>query len=90
MAKRITQDQIQQMLTLYSELGTYSAVAKQMGISSSTVSRYIKEASATKTYNESVAPKPIEEIPSLFITSYSELTPEEQASYNEWLGEFGR
>ena len=41
MAKKITQEIINQMLDLYEELGTYSAVAKKLGVSASTVSKYI-------------------------------------------------
>ena len=39
MAKKITQEIINQMLSLYEELGTYSAVAKKLGVSASTVSK---------------------------------------------------
>ena len=38
MAKKITPDIIAKMLPLYEELGTYSAVAKELGISAATVS----------------------------------------------------
>ena len=43
MAKRITQEQIAKMAELYEELGTYSAVAKKLGVSASSVSKYLKE-----------------------------------------------
>ena len=43
MAKKITNEIIEQMFELYEELGTYSAVAKKLGVSASTVSKYIKE-----------------------------------------------
>ena len=94
MAQKITKDQIEQMLTLYEQIGTYSGVAKQMGISATTVSRYVKEAKSiveelVELPHESAA-KPIEEIPFESLLTFSTLTKEEQASYNAWLKEFGR
>lgn len=94
MAQKITKDQIEQMLTLYEQIGTYSGVAKQMGISASTVSRYVKEANSItedliELPHESAA-KPIEEIDFGSLFTFSELTKEEKASYNAWLKEFGR
>lgn len=41
MAARITEDQKIQMNILYQELKTYAAVARSMGVSASTVKRYI-------------------------------------------------
>ena len=41
MAARITEDQKIQMNILYQELKTYAAVARAMGVSASTVKRYI-------------------------------------------------
>lgn len=94
MAQKITKDQIEQMLTLYEQIGTYSGVAKQMGISATTVSRYIKEAKSVvqelpELPHESAA-KPIEEISFESLLTFSTLTQEEQMSYNAWLKEFGR
>ena len=94
MAQKITTDQIEQMLTLYEQIGTYSGVAKQMGISATTVSRYIKEAKSVvqelpELPHESAA-KPIEEISFESLLTFSTLTQEEQMSYNAWLKEFGR
>ena len=94
MAQKITQSQINQMITLYAEIGTYSGVAKQMGISAPTVSKYIKEAKSVvqelpELSHESAA-KPIEEISFNSLLTFSTLTNEEQASYNAWLKEFGR
>lgn len=94
MAQRITKDQIEQMLTLYEQIATYSGVAKQMGISAATVSRYVKEAKSVvkelvELPHESAA-KPIEEIDFNSLLTFSTLTKEEQASYNAWLKEFGQ
>ena len=94
MAQKITKDQIEQMFTLYDQIGTYSGVAKQMGISATTVSRYVKEAKSVvkelvELPHESAA-KPIEEIDFASLLTFSTLTKEEQASYNAWLKEFGR
>ena len=41
MATRITEDQKIEMNILYKELKTYAAVARAMGVSASTVKRYI-------------------------------------------------
>lgn len=91
MAKKITQEQIEQMKALYAQIGTYSGVAKQMGISASTVSRYLKENAAVKSYSEVVlTPKPIEEISLESVINFSFLSEEEQASYENWLKEFGK
>jgi predicted transcriptional regulator len=94
MAQKITKDQIEQMLTLYEQIGTYSGVAKQMGVCATTVSRYVKEAKSVVEElvdlpHESAA-KPIEEIDFNSLLTFSTLTKEEQASYNAWLKEFGR
>ena len=51
MAKRITQEQISKMAELYEELGTYSAVAKKLGVSASSVSKYLKELNSYKSFN---------------------------------------
>ena len=94
MAQKITHEQIQQMLSLYETIGTYSGVAKQMGISASTVSRYIKEAKSVvqdlPILSHESAVKPIKEISFDSLLTFSILTNEEQASYNAWLKEFGR
>ena len=60
MAKKITSEIIQQMLELYEELGTYSAVAKKLGVSATTVSKYIKEQNSFKTYSTYSGPSPME------------------------------
>lgn len=43
-AKRISPEEIEQMILLYDKLGTYVAVAREMGRSASTVSKYIHKA----------------------------------------------
>ena len=94
MANRITPEQIQEMVRLYAEIGTYSGVAKQMGVSASTVSRYVKEQKSIKTYEAPTAegdipqPKPISEISRDSIITFSTLTPEEKESYAAWIKEF--
>lgn len=40
---RITPDEIKEMVVLYDQLGTYAAVARKMGRSADSVSRYIKK-----------------------------------------------
>lgn len=89
MANKITPEQIAQMISLYAELKTYSAVAKQMGISPSTVSRYIKAQQSVKTYSTStIVPRPMEQISPQEIRSYGTLTLEEFQNYKEWVKEF--
>ena len=87
---KISQEQIQQMVVLYDELKNYSAVARTLGVSASTVSKYVKEYQNIRTYNECVEPKPVESIPVEQIISFSDLTDEEQKSYKAWLKEFNR
>lgn len=89
MAAKITPEQISQMVSLYSELKTYSAVAKQMGISPATVSRYIKAQNSIKTYTDACpSPRPMESISPQEIRSFGILTNEERESYLKWVGEF--
>lgn len=95
MAKKITQEQIDQMLTLYSQIGTYSGVAKELGITASTVSKYIKAAQETVCENPTIdfpiiEPLPIEQISFESVINFSFLTEEEKNSYNAWLKEFNR
>lgn len=90
MATKITQEQIQQMINLYATIGTYSGVAKQMGISPSTVSRYLKTQPVKSNYETVLAAKPIEEITPEEIKTFATLTEEEQRSFNAWLMEFKR
>ncbi len=40
---RITPDEIREMVILYDQLGTYAAVARKMGRSADSVSKYIKK-----------------------------------------------
>lgn len=58
MAKKITPEQVEQMELLYAELGTYSAVAREMGISAGTVSRYLKQKAEERTYSSYDGPAP--------------------------------
>lgn len=41
-AKHVTPEEIVEMNRLYSKLGTYAAVAKEIGRSASTVAKYVK------------------------------------------------
>lgn len=90
MARKITPEQIKQMIVLYSELNSYTAVAKQLGVSAATVSRYIKQQAVEKTYSDVVALKPIADITKESILSFSTLTPAEEESLIAWRKEFGR
>ena len=92
MAKRITPEQIQEMIKLYNELNTYSAVAAKMGISASTVSRYIKENQSQQQiqFSNNIAAKPVEEISFNSIITFATLTEAEKESMINWLKEFLR
>lgn len=89
MAQKITQEIIEQMFSLYEEIGTYSGVAKKLSVSPATVSRYIKQKNATRNYsNCSIQPIPIEQITKENIFSFAVLTSEEKESYEKWIKEF--
>ena len=89
MAKRITQEQIAKMAELYEELGTYSAVAKKLGVSASSVSKYLKEQNSCKSFNTYNGPQPSELPPEKEkIIGFGFLSQIEKDSYNEWLKEF--
>ena len=89
MAKRITQEQIAKMAELYEELGTYSAVAKKLGVSASSVSKYLKEQNSCKSFNTYDGPQPSERPPEKEkIIGFGFLSQIEKDSYNEWLKEF--
>ena len=71
MAIKVNQELINKMLELYKELKTYAAVAKELGVSASTCSKYIKAAQAEQKNKAEAAKnfipfdkeiKPIEEI----------------------------
>ena len=47
-AKRVTPEEIVEMLRLYRKLGTYSAVAHEMGRSASSVSKYVQMKDVSK------------------------------------------
>ena len=61
MADRITPQEIVRMNQLYTELGTYAAVARAMGRSASAVARYIKLEGTPKpvkqAFNNAIADK---------------------------------
>lgn len=44
MATKVTNELVEQMVELYNKLGTYAAVAREIGVSASTCSKYIKTA----------------------------------------------
>ena len=93
--QKITPKMIQQMIELYETIGTYSGVAKAVGVSSSTAAKYIKEAQQVKTYDEddledTALPKPIESIRRESLIAFCDFTDAEQASYDAWIGEFKR
>lgn len=90
MAKRVTNEQKEEMLRLYAELGSYAAVARKLGIGAATVTKYIKELQSIKTYKEYVTPQPIESISLESVLSFSFLSDIEKQSYKAWLKEFGR
>ena len=89
MAKRITQEQIAKMAELYEELGTYSAVAKKLGVSASSVSKYLKEQNSCKSFNTYSGPQPSQFPPDKEkVIGFGFLSQKEKDSYDEWLKEF--
>ena len=90
MAKRITNEQKEEMVRLYVELGSYAAVARKLNMTAATVTKYIKAQQSIKTYSECITPKPIESISLDSVLNFSFLTDIEKQSYREWLKEFGR
>ncbi len=71
MGIKVTNELIEQMVELYNKLGTYAAVAREIGVSSSTCSKYIKAALSEQKNKEEAQKnfipfdkeiKPIEEI----------------------------
>lgn len=90
MAKRITNEQIEEMVRLYTELGSYAAVARKLNMTAATVTKYIKAQQSIKTYNKCIAAQPIESISLESILSFSFLNDIEKQSYKAWLKEFGR
>ena len=90
MAKKVNQEMIAQMIELYEKLGTYSAVAKEIGVSASTVSKYIKEQNSSKTYNSYTGREPSIDPPEKnIIINFSSLSQQEQDSYRNFLKEYG-
>lgn len=85
---RITQTQIDEIMKLYAQIGTYSGVAEKMGIAASTVSKYVKLNKNQPLYNDDIKITPIENIPIFNICSFSTLTPQEEESFKKWLKEF--
>lgn len=59
-----------------------------MGISASTISKYLKEYQSVKVYSTCLFPIPIEKILRENIISFSHLTDSEKESYNKWIKEF--
>ena len=55
MARKVQQADIERMLELYDQLGTYAAVAREVGFSASTVRKYILE-------NQVIAPSAAVEV----------------------------
>lgn len=86
MAKKITTEIAIAMAAKYKELGTYAAVAKEFGVSSSTASRYIKEQDFIRTFSSYGGPTPSAKPQDVF--SFSTLTDAEAASLEEWYNEF--
>ena len=88
MAKKVTPEIIEEMKLLYAELGTYSAVAKELSVSASTVSKYLKEENSIKHFLSYGGPMPSDFPPEKeFVLSFSTLTQEEKDSLNKFMEE---
>lgn len=88
MAKKVTPELISQMISLYSELKTYSAVAKKLGVSAATVSKYLKDAFSEKTYTSYSGPEPCEFPDKNKVFGFGFLSNEERESYKAFVKEF--
>ena len=85
MAKKIDNAIIEQIQELYAKLGTYSAVAKELGISASTVTKYlIPDYKPTGIKSTTEFNKPIDLNLDLFINAKDELGSLCALSEEEW------
>lgn len=80
---KISQEKIEEILRLYQEIGVYSKVAKQVGCSPATVSRYVKlyDGSQCGQIKENVSEKNI-------IHFDDEVVPITQLLNNEYIEKF--
>lgn len=85
--KKIDSNMIDQMVALYEKFKTYSAVSKELGISASTVSKYIKQRESIKTFNSYIGPEPIEYPEKDKILGFSSLSKIEQDSLTAFIKE---
>ena len=85
MAKKITPEQVEQMELLYTEFGTYSAVAREMGISAGTVSRYLKQKAEERTYSSYDGPAPCALPVAPIVLAWTE---KDEISYQDFVKEF--
>lgn len=87
MAQKITAKMVETMTWLYAELGTYSGVAREMGIGATTVKKYLNKVDSTKTYASYDGPEPVKYPDQNAIITFSHLTEEEQYNLIEFMKE---
>ena len=88
---RLSQETIEKIFPLYLQLGTYTAVATKLGISASTVSKYVK-LQESQVQPEEISsysgPDPIASAKDLTVLpSFLRLTPEEFEEYENFIKE---
>lgn len=88
MANKVTPELVEKMVSLYQEIGTYSGVAVALGVSPSTVSRYLKRKDGIKTYNDYSGAEPIEFPEKESVRTFSILSDTEEYSYKKFVKEY--
>lgn len=85
---KVTPEIIEQMKELYSQYHTYKGVAQQLGISASTVSKYLKAEYSIKQYTVYSGPMPCDfPTDKTAILTFSTLSQQEKDSLNKFLEE---
>ena len=85
---QVTPEMVEQMKDLYSQYHTYKAVAQQLGISASTVSRYLKAEYSVKQYATYSGPVPCDfPADKTAVLTFSILSQQEKDSLNKFLEE---
>lgn len=83
MAKKVTQEDIEQMNELYLELHTYAAVSRAVGFSAGTVKKYIIPDYQSKNSLQVTAANPIPKLNEYKINFDIRLSKEEQIEIEE-------
>lgn len=90
MATKITETTIKQMQELYAKYGTYVAVAKELGVSASTVSKYLKQIKQQVIISTYEGPRPVANPNYPIMPNFLLLTPVEKVSYEKIVEELNQ